>query len=69
MEEVVRQIKKEEIEIGLKLGREQVIHNLILKLNLSDEQICDLVPVNINFVKKLRAKLKNNKADTAPVLK
>ncbi|WP_158795455.1 hypothetical protein [Pedobacter sp. L105] len=51
---------KKGIKIGAKQEREQIIHNLIYKTNLPDQQICDLVPVSLNFVKKERMKLRNN---------
>ena len=50
--------KNEGLKLGKEQEREEFVHNLIVKLNLSDEQICDLVPVELNFVKKEREKLK-----------
>lgn len=52
------------IEEGKILGKEQLreefVYSLIVKFNMSDEQICNSFPVELNFVKKEREKLKIN---------
>jgi len=53
------------LQKGLQKGRiekdKQTVRNLILKLDLSDEQIADVAEVSTDFVKKVRASLKKKK--------
>jgi predicted transposase YdaD len=46
------------IEEGLEKGNVKEVRNLITKLGLSDEQAADVAGVTIEFVKQVRATLK-----------
>jgi len=48
-------IKRQKGQQGLDQGKTQTICNLILKLDLSDEQIAYAAEVSVSFVKKIRA--------------
>lgn len=54
---------KEENDFFYRRGREkktqQVVKNLILELNLSDEQTARIAAVELDYVKKVRAELED----------
>ncbi|TAN01560.1 MAG: hypothetical protein EPN39_01805 [Chitinophagaceae bacterium] len=61
-EMVLERAKKEGLERGLEKGREaksyEVVRNLIERMTLTDAQAADIAGVSVDFVKKVRRKLK-----------
>lgn len=57
--------RQEGLEKGLEKGLErksyEVVENLILKLELSDQQIAEVTEVSLDFVEKVRKELAKNK--------
>ena len=61
-EMVLERARKEGLEKGLEKGMEkgktEVVKNLILKMAMTDAQAADIAGVSVDFVKKVRKKLK-----------
>jgi ribosomal protein L10 len=55
IEEMVLERAKKE---GLEKGKTEVVKNLILKMAMTDAQAADIAGVPVDFVKKVRKKLK-----------
>jgi predicted transposase YdaD len=63
---VLERARKEGLEMGLEKGLEkgirkgkaEVVSNLILKMGMTDAQAADIAGVSVDFVKKVRRKLK-----------
>ncbi|ANI88884.1 hypothetical protein A9P82_06000 [Arachidicoccus ginsenosidimutans] len=48
----------EGMEKGMEKGKAEVVRNLIIKLGFTDAQAADVAEVSLDFVKKVRASLK-----------
>jgi flagellar biosynthesis/type III secretory pathway protein FliH len=46
------------IEKGIQKGKAEVVSNLIIKMGMTDAQAADIAGVSVDFVKKVRKKLK-----------
>lgn len=61
-EMVLERAKKEGLEKGLQKGKAEgkaeVVSNLLLKMAMTDAQAADIAGVAVDFVKKIRRKLK-----------
>ncbi|ANI88886.1 hypothetical protein A9P82_06010 [Arachidicoccus ginsenosidimutans] len=58
MEYARRESKAEGIAEGMEKGKAEVVRNLIIKLGFTDAQAADVAEVSLDFVKKVRASLK-----------
>jgi hypothetical protein len=61
--EAIKQITREEgiekgIEEGIEKRNTEIVKNLIIKMGFSDDQVADVADGPIDFVKKIRKKLK-----------
>jgi flagellar biosynthesis/type III secretory pathway protein FliH len=67
---ILERARKEGLEMGLEKGLEkgiqkgkaegkaEVVSNLIIKMGMTDAQAADIAGVSVDFVKKIRRKLK-----------
>jgi flagellar biosynthesis/type III secretory pathway protein FliH len=49
---------EEGLEKGIQKGKAEVVSNLIIKMAMTDAQAADIAGVSVDFVKKIRKKLK-----------
>ncbi len=57
-EMVLERARKEGLEKGILKGKAEVVSNLVLKMGMTDTQAADIAEVSVDFVKKVRRKLK-----------
>jgi len=58
---VLKTAEEKGMERGMEKAKSEYIRNMIVKLKFTDKQIADVTEVSIDFVKKIRASLKEKK--------
>ncbi|TAM95440.1 MAG: hypothetical protein EPN39_15110 [Chitinophagaceae bacterium] len=58
LERAKKEGREEGMEKGILKGKAEVVSNLILKMGMTDTQAADIAEVSVDFVKKVRRKLK-----------
>lgn len=58
LEQGIERGREQGLEKGLEKGKTIAVRNLILKMGMSDDQAADIAEVSVDFVKKVRRKLK-----------